>query len=120
MKRRRKRSITLDRKCLKYYGLMITALDSETGDLIAVTCRFCYYFGRETPDRRMKTMNRVNKAKHWSNESAFRTENFTYHLSSQNPIKWKKCKSSSDEDKSKCFNVHVPFLEIITAHYSIP
>lgn len=117
-KKVRRRSSNVNTAWLLSYGLQCTARDTESGEIVTVSCRFCYAFGREKQDSRNKRNAPISVAKHWTKgRGGFRTDNFTTHFKSQHAERWKEYEKLTRSEKEKYFDVQVPFSQTLRAHF---
>ena len=88
----KKRQFSYKESYAKEFGVRVTSLNSKTGAVEAVVCRFCESFGREALEgepgarKRQKTTN----SKHYKGN--FRSDNMRNHLQQQHPMQWKRYK----------------------------
>lgn len=101
------------------YGLICTARDAQSSEVMTVSCRFCFAFGREAINTRKNCNKPIAVSKHWNKGAGgFRTYNFKVHFASQHSQKWKEFQKLSNAEKEKFLDVSVPFAETLRAHFS--
>jgi len=82
------------------YSLEISTRDPCTSEVTALLCSFCSMFSHEDEDIERKQKRTMN-AKYFS--YPWRTNNFSYHLKQQHPVKWNEYSRLSLEEKEKFF-----------------
>lgn len=116
----RKRSGKVTNSWLTEYGLNVSARDVDDGNILSVSCRFCFAFGREKVDVRTRRKVPIKVVKHWRRgRGGFRTDNFVSHFRNQHEQKWEEFSALPLQKKKSFFDTQQPFAESICAHFGL-
>ena len=91
------------------YGIKVSARDSETSQVLSVTCRLCDAFGREQGG----IVRTSSDVKYFS---SLRTDLYLQHHKRCHPERWEQYKKLRTDDEKEAFLDAVPFANTIRAH----
>lgn len=119
MVRKKQRPAFINAHCAKY-GLNI-ATRNTNGEVDAVSCRFCFSFGREECNNEETPSRKRKKTSHMKYFSSFRADNYKTHLESQHRTKWEEYQliNLDKENIEEFFKSNVPFVNTLDAHLDI-